>query len=186
MVTHVDPVATGIVTSWAWPGGNITGLTRFTRKLSGKRLELLKEAVPTPTRVGVLVDVGYPDAEQALQAYETAARVLKITLHAVEVRSATPDFAGAFHAAAQEGRINALVVETPLTHDAGQPVAEGLPGDRSIIVLDAIAGITVVYRAQLSGRKSQVASQPEAVSREAGVKPALPRNCKRNAICEDH
>jgi putative tryptophan/tyrosine transport system substrate-binding protein len=46
MVTTQDPVETGIIDSLARPGGNITGLTRLTRDLSGKRLELLKEAVP--------------------------------------------------------------------------------------------------------------------------------------------
>ena len=60
MVTTVDPVATGLVVSLARPGGNITGLTRLTRELSGKRLELLKEAVPRISHVGVLWD-----AEQA-------------------------------------------------------------------------------------------------------------------------
>src|SRR5262245_14820305 len=54
MVTTQDPVATGIIDSLARPGGNITGLSRLTQELSGKRLELLKEAVPTISRVGVL------------------------------------------------------------------------------------------------------------------------------------
>ena len=54
MVTTHDPVATGIVDSLARPGGNITGLTRLTRDLSGKRLELLKEVVPGISRVGAL------------------------------------------------------------------------------------------------------------------------------------
>ena len=49
-----DPVATGIVDSLARPGGNITGLTRINRDLNGKRLELLKEVIPTMSRVGVL------------------------------------------------------------------------------------------------------------------------------------
>ena len=56
MVTTQDPVATGIIDSLARPGGNITGLTRLTRDLSGKRLELLKEAVPKISRVGILWD----------------------------------------------------------------------------------------------------------------------------------
>ena len=51
MVTAQDPVAAGFVESLARPGGNITGLTRLTRELSGKRLELLKEAVPGISRV---------------------------------------------------------------------------------------------------------------------------------------
>ena len=46
MVTNVDPVATGLVDSFARPGGNITGLTRLTKDLNGKRLELFKELVP--------------------------------------------------------------------------------------------------------------------------------------------
>ena len=58
MVTTQDPVATGIVDSLARPGGNITGLTRLTRELSGKRLELLKEGVPTVLRVGILTGMG--------------------------------------------------------------------------------------------------------------------------------
>ena len=58
MVTNADPVATGLVDSLARPGGNITGLTRLTRDLNGKRLELLKEVVPTIPRVGVLCEAG--------------------------------------------------------------------------------------------------------------------------------
>jgi putative ABC transport system substrate-binding protein len=54
MVTTQDPVATGLIDSLARPGANITGLTGLTRELSGKRLELLKEAVPGMLRVGVL------------------------------------------------------------------------------------------------------------------------------------
>ena len=56
MVTTQDPVETGIIDSLARPGGNITGLTRLTRDLSGKRLELLKEAVPKISQVGILWD----------------------------------------------------------------------------------------------------------------------------------
>jgi putative tryptophan/tyrosine transport system substrate-binding protein len=108
MVTNVDPVATGMVESLARPGGNVTGLTRLTRELTGKRLELLQEVVPTLARVGVLVDADAADSETALKEYEAAARALKITLQAVEVRSSNPDFEGAFQAAAQE-RVSALI-----------------------------------------------------------------------------
>jgi putative ABC transport system substrate-binding protein len=108
MVTQVDPVATGIVESLARPGGNITGLTRLTRELTGKRLELLQEVVPTLSRVGVLVDADSAASATVLKDYEAAARALKITLQAVEVRSSNPDFEGAIQAAAQ-ARVSALI-----------------------------------------------------------------------------
>jgi putative ABC transport system substrate-binding protein len=56
IVTTADPVAAGLIDSLAHPGGNITGVTRFTRDVSGKRLELLKEVIPEMSRVGVLSD----------------------------------------------------------------------------------------------------------------------------------
>jgi len=55
-VTNDDLVATGLVDSLARPGENITGFTRLTLELSGKRLELLKETIPGVTRVGVTWD----------------------------------------------------------------------------------------------------------------------------------
>ena len=58
VVTTADPLATGLVESLARPGGNITGVTRFTAELSGKRLELLKEVVTQVSRVGILWDAG--------------------------------------------------------------------------------------------------------------------------------
>src|SRR6266540_6656705 len=107
MVTNFDPVATGLVDSLANPGGNLTGLTRFTRELSGKRLELLKEAVPGISRVGVLDDAS-TDIRASFQDFEPAARALKIQLQSLEVRGPNPDLAGAFQAAAK-GRMNALI-----------------------------------------------------------------------------
>ncbi len=106
MVTPADPVATGLIDSLARPGGNITGLTRLTRDLSGKRLELFKEAVPKISRVGILN--GGTNIQVDFQAYEAAARPLKLQLQSLEVRGPNADFEGAFQAAAQ-GRVNALI-----------------------------------------------------------------------------
>jgi putative ABC transport system substrate-binding protein len=58
--TGVDPVKEGFIESLARPGGNLTGLTTLSRELGGKRLELLKEAVPKVARVGVLYDPAAP------------------------------------------------------------------------------------------------------------------------------
>jgi putative ABC transport system substrate-binding protein len=106
MVTSVDPVAAGLIKSLARPGGNITGLTVLTRDLSGKRLELLKEMVPTISRVGILLVA--PFGETFFKEYEEAVRALKIRLQPMEVRSQNPDFEGAFHNVAK-GRVNALI-----------------------------------------------------------------------------
>jgi ABC-type uncharacterized transport system substrate-binding protein len=102
MVFNADPVATGIVDSLARPGGNITGLTRLTRDLGGKRLELLKDVVPRISRVGVLWDADEASAAIGFKEYQTAARALKIQLQSMEVRGPKPDLEGAFRDAAKE------------------------------------------------------------------------------------
>ena len=86
MVTTQDPVASGLVDSLARPGGNITGLTRLTRELGGKRLELLKEMVPPVSRVGVLWNADLTGIAIGFKEYEVAARALKIQLQSLEVR----------------------------------------------------------------------------------------------------
>jgi ABC-type uncharacterized transport system substrate-binding protein len=103
MVTNFDPVASGLVDSLANPGGNLTGLTRFTRELSGKRLEVLKEMVPKVSRVGLL-EVANPYSKD----YEPAARALKIQLERLEVRGPNPEWEGAFREAAKR-RVGALI-----------------------------------------------------------------------------
>ena len=108
VVTAQDPVATGLVDSLARPGGNITGLTLLTRELSGKRLELLKEAVPSISRVGVLWNGDLPGLAIGFKEYETAARAEKMQLQSLEVRGPNPDLEGVFRAAAK-GRANALI-----------------------------------------------------------------------------
>jgi ABC-type uncharacterized transport system substrate-binding protein len=104
-------VATGLIDSLARPGGNITGLTRLTKELSGKRLELLKEAVPGILRVGVLWDADGTGSAISFKEYEAAARALKMPLQSLEVRGPNPDLEGAFQAAVKE-RVNALVTIT--------------------------------------------------------------------------
>jgi putative ABC transport system substrate-binding protein len=110
MVINDDPVAAGLIESLARPGGNVTGLTRLTRELSAKRLELLKELVPLMTRVGVLWDnpANIPGLATAFTPYEAAARALNIQLQSLEVRGPNPDLEGAFRDAAQ-GRVSALI-----------------------------------------------------------------------------
>jgi putative tryptophan/tyrosine transport system substrate-binding protein len=84
-----DPVEAGHVESLARPGGNVTGLTNLSRELGGKRLELLKEAVPKLTRVAVLYDPAAPSpALEVKEVLPVAARALRLTLQPWEVRGA--------------------------------------------------------------------------------------------------
>jgi putative tryptophan/tyrosine transport system substrate-binding protein len=85
----VDPVEAGFAESLARPGGNVTGITTLSRELGGKRLELLKEAVPKVARVAVLYDAASPgivlDVKEVLPV---AARALGLTIQPWEVRDA--------------------------------------------------------------------------------------------------
>ena len=85
----IDPVEAGHVESLAHPGGNITGITNLTGELGGKRLELLKEAVPKIARVAVLYDPVNPSSGIALKGVlSVSARALRLTLQPWEVRTA--------------------------------------------------------------------------------------------------
>ena len=108
MVASFDPVETGIISSLARPGGNITGVARLQRELGGKRMELLKEAIPRITRAGVLWNTDSPGPRQAFKEYEAAARALKIQLLSLEVRSPNADFESIFRDATRD-QVNALI-----------------------------------------------------------------------------
>jgi putative ABC transport system substrate-binding protein len=102
-----DPVGVGLIASLAHPGGNITGLSMMIPDLSGKRLEFLKEAVPTLSRVAVLRHRDAPVAPYVTET-QAAAQALGLQLHVLEVRS-LDEFAQAFAAMTSE-HADALVV----------------------------------------------------------------------------
>ena len=84
-----DPVEAGVVESLARPGGNVSGLTNLGPELGGKRLELLKEAVPKLARVAVLYDPALPSSIlQMKEVLPAAARALGLTIQPWEVRAA--------------------------------------------------------------------------------------------------
>ena len=97
-----DPVEAGLVESLARPGGNVTGITNLSTELGGKRLELLKEAVPKLARVAVLYDPANPaSAHEVKEVLPVAARALGLTLQSWEVRAAD-DFERVFAALNKE------------------------------------------------------------------------------------
>jgi putative ABC transport system substrate-binding protein len=97
-----DAVGMGLVESLARPGGNVTGLSLMAIDLSGKRLELLKEAVPSLSRVALLVDFSTPSKERTIKLHQTAAQSLGISLWPVEI-SKPDDIEPAFAKIAQDG-----------------------------------------------------------------------------------
>ena len=85
----IDPVEAGYIESLAHPGGNVTGPTNLNRELGGKRLELLKEAVPKLGRVAVLYDPTSPTSvREAKEDLPVAATALRLTIQPWEVRAA--------------------------------------------------------------------------------------------------
>ena len=101
-VAGIDPIAIGLVASLARPGGNVTGLTALHADLTGKRLELLKEIVPTLSRVALLSRVANPGHQQYVREAALAARTLGMELQVLPV-PASSDYEEAFRSASGAG-----------------------------------------------------------------------------------
>ena len=113
MTNSGDPVDQGFVASLARPGGNITGLSSLTTDLAGKRLELLKETIPTLARVAVL---WHPDSIGSTLAWkesQLAARQLGLKLQSLEVRGRA-DLDGVFRAATKERSQAIVALRSPV------------------------------------------------------------------------
>jgi putative tryptophan/tyrosine transport system substrate-binding protein len=102
-----DPVGTGLVASLARPGGNVTGLTNQQPDLAGKRLEILREVVPSLHRLAILANVDYPFAVLEMAEIQAAGGTLRLDVANFEIRRAE-DIAPAFEAL--KGRADALYV----------------------------------------------------------------------------
>jgi putative tryptophan/tyrosine transport system substrate-binding protein len=102
-----DPVGTGLVSSLARPGGNITGLSVLATDLAGKRIELLREVVPNLRRLGIIGNAGNPLILQEMSEYRAAASMLGLEVAVFEIRQAE-DIAPTFELL--KGRAEALYV----------------------------------------------------------------------------
>ena len=109
-----DPVESGLVTSLARPGGNITGTAVSTIDLAGKRLQLLKEAFPKLSRVAVLWSPPYEAASLQWRETQAAARGLSVVLQSLPVTD-PKDFPGAFSAMTRKRPDALLTFVSPLT-----------------------------------------------------------------------
>ena len=110
-VTHADPVASGHVASLARPGGNITGLSEASQDTEAKRLELLKATNPRIKRVAVIWDPNTPSHPPRQKAMEEAARMLRLQLQVIGVRTGA-ELEGAFSSMAREHAQAVLVLSS--------------------------------------------------------------------------
>ena len=122
MPFSIDPVGAGLVSSLARPGGNITGLSWPIDVLAGKRMQLVKEVVPTVSRMAVLWNPTYPPSGRILRWTEAAAEALGVSSQVLEVRS-SDDLEEAFRKI--DKRVTVLyVVEDPLTYGQRGRIAD--------------------------------------------------------------
>ena len=121
MASDADPVGNGFVASLARPGGNVTGLVNLLAGLSGKRLEILKEAIPGISRVGVLWNPENPSSISAFKETQEAAQALAMQLQSLEVHG--PDeFEGAFQAATKrQARALSVVSDSLMFNNRRRP-----------------------------------------------------------------
>ena len=144
-----DPVRAGYVESLARPGGNVTGLTALNRELGGKRLELLKEAVPKLSRVAVLYDPANPPSlHEVKELLPADARALKLTIQPWEIR-AVDDFEKVF-AALNKQRPDGLYALT-----AGRVMRPNRKTDRGLCVKEPVT-VDVQQQRNCRGRWAHV------------------------------
>ena len=171
MLTSVDPVEARVIASFARPGGNLTGVAFVSSETAGKRLQFLKEAVPSLTRVAVLWTPDHPDGEY--RNTEATARRLGIHIQSLEVRR-PEDFDGAFQAATRE-RAEALVVASSRFMNSNHPRVEAFASKQRIPLVTswgpwARAGSLPSYGPDLDTLARRAATHVDKILK--GAKPA--------------
>ena len=169
-----DPVGSGLVASLRRPGGNITGWTHLAGlELHAKRLELLKEAIPRVTRIGVLWNPANPVHASAMKTLGTAASALKVELHFTAVKDAK-EFESAFSSLTGK-HVEALMVQADGLFLAQGDLITSFAARNRIPTMDAVG-----ERAEAGGLMAYGANLPELYRRGAyfvdkilkGTKPA--------------
>jgi putative ABC transport system substrate-binding protein len=170
----IDPVEAGVVESLARPGGNITGLTTLNRELGGKRLELLKEAVPKLARVAILYDPAAPvSALEMKEDLPVSARALRLTIQPWEVRDAG-GFERVFAALSKDRPDGLYVGSGRLTIENQKKIVRFTLKNRLPSIYNARAGVDagglMSYGADLKDSYRRVAIYVDKILK--GTKPA--------------
>jgi hypothetical protein len=169
-----EPIETGLVKSLARPGGNVTGLTFLSPDWVGKRLELLKEVVPTLRRVAILWDSEGPAKKVEFKQAQAEAPALGLGIQSLEIKAPNPDLEGAF-AAAAKGRAGALLtLGNPLTLGHRKQIAELVIKNRLPSMFDSLqfveAGGILSYGPNFSDIYRRSAAYVDRILK--GAKPA--------------
>ena len=163
VMARADPTVVGLAASMARPGGNVTGFwLEGDEVLVGKRLDLLKLAVPGISRVGVMVNPDDAGDANSIKALPAAARALGLAVRVLDVRSAA-EVEPSFAAAVREGLQGLHVSQSPLF----------LANHAQVTAMAARAGLPAVYGfrefAVAGGLISYAASLPDSYRRLAGL-----------------
>jgi putative ABC transport system substrate-binding protein len=174
LVSVADPVGVGLVASLVRPGGNITGVTNIAAELAGKRMQILKEVVPTATKVAILINPDDPIGPLQMVGAESAAGTLGIQLDPVLHIRGGDDLEGAFAAAVRAGAAAALRMIDPTVTELRKPTVE-LASKYKLPVIypfreDVVAGGLVSYGTSLPDQYRQAASLVHKILN--GAKPA--------------
>jgi putative ABC transport system substrate-binding protein len=168
-----DPVGIGLVETLAHPGGNATGPSLMTNDLSGKRLELLKQAVPNLSHVALLIDPTDANRERTIKVHQAAAEALGISLWSVEI--STPNDIEPVFAKIAEDRADGFVrgpggmLFVERAHMGAAALAHHLPG-MSTVAEEVPYGLLMSYGQDLPGFFRRAASYADKILK--GAKPA--------------
>src|SRR6266536_231608 len=161
MANAGDPLGSGLVSSLARPGGNVTGLSLMVPDIGGKRLELLKDVLPRMSSVAVLWNVANPYPALVFRETESAARTFGIEVQSLEVRG-PGDFDGVFENARLQHPEALITVEDPLTVNYRKQIVDFAATNR----LPAIHGVREFVEA--GGLMAYGASLSDLLRRAAG------------------
>ena len=171
MLHSQDPVEAGAVTSFARPGANLTGVAFVSSETAGKRLQFLKEAVPSLTRVAVLWNPDHRDPEY--RDIEAAARRLGIQVQSLEARR-PEDFDGAFQSATRARADALMVVSSRFMNVSRSRILEFVSNQRIPLVTGwgpwVRAGGLLSYGPDLDALMKRAASHVDKILK--GAKPA--------------
>ncbi len=169
VMSAADPVGTGLVTSLARPGGNITGMSSLPPELGGKLLELSRDLLPTTSRVAVLANASDPFTKRFIEEIDLGGRILGIAIQTIMIREAS-DLDAAF-AAAAKGSANTVIVQPSLPRKPiiDQALKYRLPAISPTSFFPREGGL-MSYSANLSETYRRIATYVDQILK--GAKPA--------------